>query len=410
MQMERDIMLNNLIVFHQLREDPVIKGINALSKNPDNDGLYYEAIRRLSKLKVTFKEHVYRKMIQIEHPIITSLILGQEEAVDMHMIKHDLSILAKWFSVDMKKVLKLNPDGYHLIKSVFEADNYEGMISDYDKMLQTVTNKGISVGYEVYKKLLLEHGNGIYALYQAFYVDADNSIKPIADYDHMDWADIYGYESQKLKLDQNTKAFIEGVPSHHALLVGASGTGKSSSVKALIHKYASKKLRLIQLDKKQLRHLPDILKLVENSCFKFIVFMDDLSFEVNEDDYKFVKSFIEGGVKKDAKNVAFYVTSNRRHLIKEIRSERENDIHLNDFISEMTSLSDRFGLTLFYDAPVQKLYFEMVENMLNKKGLDFDEEKTLLAAKQWSLRHGGMSGRVAEQFVKHAEMESKIQN
>lgn len=152
--------------------------------------------------------------------------------------------------------------------------------------------------------------------------------------------------------------------------------------------------------------MPKLLESLSDSVFKFVLYIDDLSFEVNEDEYKFLKSFIEGGIANDASNVAFYVTSNRRHLIKEVRSEREGDIHLQDFIQEMTSLSGRFGLNLTFESLTQKAYYQMVRQMVEDEGLKVDlETLDIEAKKRWSLRHGGgMSGRIANQFVKHLQM------
>lgn len=400
-------MFEKLIVYHQLNEDPVINLFYQLTKNPEDTTLYYEIIRRLSKKGMSFKGHLYQEMIKTEHPALAALY--QKEASDFHIhcLKHDLALLSKWIMNDVENIGKLNPDGYHLLKALLE-DELVDLAYSYQLIMELITNEGISKGFELFLRTLKEYGNGLYALHEAFYLSDDNILEPIKDFDYLDWDCIYGYDKEKEKLERNTKAFVQGLSFHHVLLVGASGTGKSSSVKSIVNRYHDQHLRLIQMDKKQLNQLPYVLKKIEKSCFKFILFIDDLSFEVNEDDYKFVKSFIEGGVKNEAKNVAFYVTSNRRHLIKEIRSERENDIHLNDFISEMTSLSDRFGLTMFFTAPDQKLYYEMVEKMLLEQDLVYEKEEMLIEAKQWSLRHGGMSGRVAEQFVKNYKIAATL--
>ena len=239
----------------------------------------------------------------------------------------------------------------------------------------------------------------------AFYLNKSGGLTPIEHYEPMAWDHIYDYEHQKHQLYANTKALVEGRTFQHALLVGASGTGKSSSVKGVVQAFGHQKLRLIQLHKGQMERLPKLLNTLAKSAFKFILFFDDLSFEVNEDSCKLLKTYMEGGVTDVAGNIAFYVTTNRRHLIKEVRSEREGDIHLADFIQEMTSLSKRFGLTLTYEGLTQKAFFTMVQQMLEENQMFMEREEMEVKARQWSLRNGGMSGRVARQFVADIQMK-----
>lgn len=394
-------MLNQLIVYYDIGKDPLIESVLKFINQPLESENYYRLIRMLAKEQSGVKAHLYRKILEVDHPVLLSLSKGCYGEGDKLLIEHDLKIIKQFIVSYDEKIEAFTNNNENLLMQ-FTQQKYTGIEEVYNRIFETEDENL----FQQYMKCIDDYGYGPYALAEAFYLDG--ALKPIKDFSYLSWDHIYGYDHEKEKIDINTKAFIKGLPFHHVLLVGASGTGKSSSVKSLINRYKKDKLKLIQLEKKQLKDMPEVLRAVENSCYKFIVFIDDLSFEVNEDDYKFMKSFIEGGVKYEAKNVAFYITSNRRHLIKEIRSERENDIHLNDFISEMTSLSDRFGLTLFYTAPEQKLYYEMVEKMFKAAGLAFDSEKDLLEAKRWSLKHGGMSGRVAEQFVKSREMTVKI--
>ena len=163
-------------------------------------------------------------------------------------------------------------------------------------------------------------------------ITQQEQLTPVRDFSPLPWEQIYDYPVQKQELLNNTKALTEGRPYHHVLLEGASGTGKSSCVKAVANIFKDQKLRLIQLYKNQLCGLPNLLKSLNGSIFKFIIFLDDLSFESNDEDYKLLKSYIEGGIINEADNIAFYVTSNRQHLIKEVRTEREGDIHLQDYI------------------------------------------------------------------------------
>jgi len=416
--------MERLIIYRELNKDPIISSYNHMLHNSGDERLtnYYDIIGQLLILGKSLKGYIFHKMILTEHPILLSIASGNKiSAFDKKCIRHDLSIVSSLLNGDIGEIISDIADKQELFYEIYgELEDpieiaYNHFFDSLAEILYIDYNNGHSsddrlTNYNVteFIELIVKYGVGIYALHQVFYLKDTLELKPISTFEPRPFEMIYGYELEKTKLDNNTEAFIRGLSCHNALLVGASGTGKSSSVKAILKKYENTKLRLIQLTKSQLKYLPMVMKLIGQTEFKFIIFIDDLSFEVNEDDYKFLKSFIEGGITNEATNVVFYITSNRRHLIKEIRSERENDIHLNDFIQEMSSLSDRFGLTLFYQPPDQKLYYRMVEMMFKEAGMTYNQELVLLEAKQWSLRHGGMSGRVAEQFVKHYKMNMQL--
>ena len=281
----------------------------------------------------------------------------------------------------------------------------QGVMSAYKDFFHSDEGPAVARA-DAFIGLLKKYGTGEFAVNDAYYINQNNALVPVEHFEPLAWENIYDYQVQKEKLIQNTKALVEGRPFHHALLVGASGTGKSSSVKGVVNLFCDRKLRLIQLYKGQLTNLPWLMKKLSSSTFTFVIFIDDLSFEVNEDDYKLLKSYIEGGVVNEAQNIAFYVTSNRQHLIKEDRSDREGDIHIQDFIQEMTSLSRRFGLRLTYDKLTQKSYFNMVAKMLEDEGVVIDREEMEAEARKWSMRHSGMSGRIAAQFVREIMMKA----
>ena len=249
------------------------------------------------------------------------------------------------------------------------------------------------------------YGFGDIANFRAFRWDDAKKLIGIKHFDKMSIDDIIGYEYQKSVLLANTEAFVNGRPANNVLLVGARGTGKSSSVKALANKYFSTGLRLVEITKNQLISLPKIMdSLRQRSSKKFILFLDDLSFEDFEVEYKFLKSAIEGGVEGKPDNVLIYATSNRRHLIKETWKDRgaENDeIHRADTVNETISLSDRFGITIGYLSPNQEEYLDIVYGLAQKHQLNKPTEELRSGAIAWEVSHSGRSGRTAQQYINH---------
>ena len=221
-------------------------------------------------------------------------------------------------------------------------------------------------------------------------------------------SDLVGYEIQKKKLVDNTKAFVEGKKANNVLLFGDSGTGKSTSIKAIVNEFYDYGLRMIEIYKHQFKDLSNVIAAVKNRNYKFIIYMDDLSFEEFEIEYKFLKAVIEGGVETKPDNILIYATSNRRHLIKETWSDRndveqDNGMHRSDTMQEKLSLVNRFGVTINYSKPSQKEYFDIVINLARKAGIQMSDEELKAEANKWELSHGGISGRTAQQFVYYLE-------
>ena len=233
--------------------------------------------------------------------------------------------------------------------------------------------------------------------------DAANKIRGIAHFERTQMKNLIGYQRQKEQLLQNTRAFVQGKPANHVLLVGARGTGKSSAVKALISEYEENGLRLVQVTKEQLRMLPEIMTTLRNYAGrKFILFLDDISFEDSDAEFKAVKSAIEGGVSSCPSNVRLYATSNRRHLVRETWRDREQDeIYRDDSINETVSLSDRFGLVIHYHTPDQDEYLAIIDHMLSQKGVHLSPDELRIVGLRWEMTHSGRSGRTAQQFVAH---------
>lgn len=251
-------------------------------------------------------------------------------------------------------------------------------------------------------------GVGCIGLFKAFRVGHDDNdrpvITPVISVEHKYLKDLIGYDIQKKKITDNTEAFLTGSKANNVLLFGDSGTGKSSCIKAILNEYYDDGLRMIEIYKHQFKDLSAIINQVKNRNYKFIIYMDDLSFEEFEIEYKFLKAVIEGGLEKRPDNVLIYATSNRRHLVREKYSdkeERDDDLHTRDTVAEKLSLSARFGVSVYFGSPDKKLFNEIVKGLAQKNNIKVDENTLLMEANKWELSHGGLSGRTAEQFISY---------
>lgn len=251
-------------------------------------------------------------------------------------------------------------------------------------------------------------GVGCIGLFKAFRVGHDDNdrpvITPVISVEHKYLKDLIGYDIQKKKITDNTEAFLAGSKANNVLLFGDSGTGKSSCIKAILNEYYDDGLRMIEIYKHQFKDLSAIINQVKDRNYKFIIYMDDLSFEEFEIEYKFLKAVIEGGLEKRPDNVLIYATSNRRHLVREKYSdkeERDDDLHTRDTVAEKLSLSARFGVSVYFGSPDKKLFNEIVKDLAQKNNIKVDENTLLMEANKWELSHGGLSGRTAEQFISY---------
>lgn len=250
-----------------------------------------------------------------------------------------------------------------------------------------------------------DYGVGMFGLNKAFRIsDNDGKLQfhAINNMEQVALDDLVGYEIQKKKLVDNTEAFVQGRKANNCLLFGDSGTGKSTSIKAIVNEYYDKGLRMIEIYKHQFKDLSNVIASIKNRNYKFIIYMDDLSFEEFEIEYKYLKAVIEGGLEKKPENVLIYATSNRRHLIRETfkdKQDRDEDMHTNDTVQEKLSLVARFGVTIYFGSPDKKAFQEIVRTLAIKNGISLPEEELLLEANKWELSHGGLSGRTAQQFI-----------
>ena len=259
--------------------------------------------------------------------------------------------------------------------------------------------------------LVTEHyekcGVGMFGMNRAFRIrgsGADLEFCPINNADSVRLSDLVGYELQKQELVDNTYAFVCGKRANNVLLYGDSGTGKSTSIKAVLNEYFDEGLRMIEIYKHQFRDLSTVISLIKNRNYRFIIYIDDLSFEEHEVEYKFLKAVIEGGVESRPDNILIYATSNRRHLIKETWNDKNDmeftgEIHRSDTIEEKLSLSSRFGVTINYSVPRKDEFLSIVRELAKRENIQMEDSELCALANRWELRHGGVSGRTAKQFV-----------
>lgn len=263
--------------------------------------------------------------------------------------------------------------------------------------------------FDIMTSFYKKYGVGMFGLNKAFRILHEDGkaleFIPINNTDKVMLDDLIGYETQKKKLIDNTEAFVLGKKANNVLLFGDSGTGKSTSIKAIINQYYEQGLRMIEIYKHQFKDLSAVISHVKNRNYKFVIYMDDLSFEEFEIEYKYLKAVIEGGLETKPDNVLIYATSNRRHLIKETWNDRDdmesaNGLHRSDTMQEKLSLVNRFGVTISFSKPSRKEFNEIVLGLAKKHPeITLTEEELLAEANKWELSHGGVSGRTAQQFM-----------
>lgn len=331
------------------------------------------------------------------------------------MALHDMKIFRELLAFDLNKV-----DEYLEIECFKYIHNYENSNEKNKYFNKRVRDRIIELAdniekvedenglLEIVTKFYNLSGVGKLGLHKAFRVVTDEehnvNIKPITNIEHIYLSDLVGYELQKKKLTDNTEAFIEGRRANNVLLFGDSGTGKSSSIKAILNEYYDRGLRMIEIQKHQFGDLFNVIEQIKDRNYKFIIYMDDLSFEEYEIEYKYLKAIIEGGLEKRPDNVLIYATSNRRHLVREKfsdKEERRDDLHSSDTVQEKLSLSARFGVSIFYVAPNKKEYMNIIKVLAEKYNVKMDKDELFAEANKWELSHGGLSGRTAQQFINY---------
>jgi len=272
---------------------------------------------------------------------------------------------------------------------------YNGFLPDF-----TTTRLRLKDIYLHRSENIGKYGYGIYAKYRMFCVDEDGSIVPVRNPDKTELCDLVDYERERGTVMENTKALLAGKPAANILLTGDAGTGKSTTVKAVANALWNDGLRIIEMRKDQLRSIPKILDELSENPLKFVLFIDDLSFLKDDDNFNSLKAVLEGSVTAKSSNVVIYATSNRRHIIKETFSDREgDDVHRNDTIEELISLSERFGIHITFSKPNKQTFLNIVHHLADENGIDMPTEELDMLAERFALERGSRSARLARQFV-----------
>lgn len=388
-------LLASLIIYRNLFHDEIVNKYIDLYDNLNNQEVdYYKDYYEICGFLInngynSIYDYISKRIISDEN--IFSLSCEKGLKINDMVRKaavHDISILKRLSELSFKEISA----------SVLDINNFINY-NNTEKLTGIFRDNS---AYDIYEYLRNEYtvnGCGEYRNNYAFSINENGCLIPVYDFNPVIMENIFGYERQKNKVIENTKRFVSGRYALNTLLAGDSGTGKSTAVKALIPMFKDMKLRLIEVEKEKLNYIPKIVENLKNRGMYFIIFIDDLSFDTNEDSYKYLKSVVEGSIYEQPGNILFYVTSNRKHLIRESHAERENEVHVRDAVNEQTSLSERF-ITILYNEASQDEYYNIVLGLANKYKLKYDKDNLLSEAKKFAYENGGRTGRTAVQFIK----------
>ena len=426
--------INELMLYreYEQEEDQILQDlgeiINSLEEEEDlayldekeRRELYFSCLHRLVEMAGT-----YGFSGNLWHCYLTYLLVNNEnvfsKACEIHgpvegsintIALHDFDIYRELFAFDFAALEeRVGGHGFAMLLDYTNVNENSKMfnkrirdrICDLSVLLgKAQSNEEFMADMTSFYK---DFGVGKLGLHKAFRVARDENgvhIVPITNIAHVHLDDLVGYEIAKQKLIENTEAFVEGRKSNNCLLFGDAGTGKSSSIKGILNQYYDRGLRIIEVYKHQFQDLNDVIAQIKNRNYRFIIYMDDLSFEEFEIEYKYLKAVIEGGLEKKPENILIYATSNRRHLVREKfsdKEERRDDLHSSDTVQEKLSLVYRFGVRIFFCAPNKKEFQNIVRTLADRYGVTMPEDQLMLKANQWELEHGGLSGRTAQQFI-----------
>lgn len=420
-----------LLVYRDLQDAQLLYDMSWLMSHYDRAAerantrsLLYSCIHRLIELAGTYGFHG-----NLWHCYLANLLVNNENGYSCgceirgaiegsinEAVLHDIVIFKEFYDYDFRPMItNLRVPEFALVER-YEASSRESRVYNRRicaRICELAEHFNEDRTPEEMKATLTEfyreYGVGKFGLHKSFRIAHDEAdgqggvrVEPILNIAHVRLDDLIGYEIQKKKLTDNTEAFVSGRRANNVLLFGDAGTGKSSCIKAITNEYYDRGLRIIECYKHQFRDLNDVIAQIKNRNYKFIIYMDDLSFEEFEIEYKYLKAVIEGGLEKKPDNVLIYATSNRRHLIREVSSDREEireDMHTGDTVQEKLSLVNRFGVTIYFGAPAKKEFQAIVKALAEREGIELPEDELLLEANKWELSHGGLSGRTATQFI-----------
>jgi uncharacterized protein len=423
-------LTSKLLIYKNIKEDSILFRLSDICKQIDaNDcakedlisDIYIEINRLLDlSTRYGFDNNLWHNYLAFllamaENPFtLVSEKVGTNEGSVNKFVKNDFCIFKQLFDYDFSKIEKeMDIDCFTTIT------NYDAIVKSEQIFNKNVSEKVQKLSYaieqakndeELFKivtDFYKEFGVGNIGLNKAFRISSEDKsgiLCPITNTSDVVLDDLIGYESQKKELIQNTEAFVRGCKANNVLLYGDAGTGKSASIKAILNQYYDRGLRMIEVYKHEFKELPKVIEAVKNRNYRFIIYMDDLSFEEFEIEYKYLKAVIEGGLETKPENVLIYATSNRRHLIRETWSDRsdmsEDELHRSDTVNEKVSLAERFGVKIGYYNPQRKEYFNIVTTLARRHPeIILTDEELKLQASKWEMRHGGMSGRTAQQFI-----------
>lgn len=379
--------LRNLVIFKNLRQEPLIEslaGILCAQSKEEAAGRASCLAAALYPIGIHLSRAVLDLVLKDDNFYVRTKALGKKtESVVENWLFHELHILSSasaWSSTDFQ-----------------EASDIEVAIPSWN-----AEPLDFHAAYARHLENVALQGYGIFARHKAFSMTNQGRLSPILHPDSLTLAQLYGYEAEKEKIIKNTQALLSGLPANNILLYGDAGTGKSSTVKAVANEYFEKGLRLIQIEKGLLHTIPALLDELADNPLKFILFIDDLSFASNDKDFTALKTVLEGSVAARSGNVVVYATSNRRHLVNETFGARRGDeIHLNDTLEEVSSLSARFGIVITFGKPDKDLYSTLVIQLAMHYGLCLPEHQLITEAEAYAIRSGGRSPRVARQYVEY---------
>ncbi len=365
----------SLAVFRGIRELKTMDSLMRLLKEPtyENAG---EFAANLYRHSANLTGYVSKAVSENENEYLRRLAVRREVPAPMERsVERELLILERLSSLRPEDIPLEGIAGWDTDKADFR--------SMYRERVEKLFTKGF----------------GIYSKYTAFMLKGDD-IVPVLTPDPQRLSELHSYELQRKQVVDNTLALINGLPAANALLYGDAGTGKSSTVKAVVNEFADRGLRLIEIKKSQLTQLPLVMEQIVGNPLKFIIFIDDLSFATDDEDFGMLKAVLEGSVSAKADNAVIYATSNRRHLLKERFADRSgDDVHAGDTRQEQASLSERFGLRVTFLKPDKQVYLEIVEELAKQYGIDIPREELFAGAESYALRRSGRSGRAARHYV-----------